>query len=131
MHVIAAKAVAFKEALSPEVSNYQKNVVQNANALAERLMAAGIELVSGGTDNHMMLVDLTNTASPAKMPRMLWAGPASPSTKTRSPLRPAAPWSPAASASAHRRSPPGAWAARKCDHRPADRVGAQTARKRG
>jgi glycine hydroxymethyltransferase len=58
MHVIAAKAVAFKEALSPEFAAYQMNVVKNANALAQGLMEAGLQLVSGGTDNHMMLVDL-------------------------------------------------------------------------
>ena len=58
MHVIAAKAVAFKEALSPEFAAYQVNVVKNANALARELMETGLQLVSGGTDNHMMLVDL-------------------------------------------------------------------------
>jgi len=58
MHVIAAKAVAFKEALSPEFAAYQMNVVKNANALARGLMETGLQLVSGGTDNHMMLVDL-------------------------------------------------------------------------
>ena len=58
MHVIAAKAVAFKEALSPEFTAYQMNVVKNANALARGLMETGLQLVSGGTDNHMMLVDL-------------------------------------------------------------------------
>ncbi len=60
MHVIAAKAVAFKEALSPEFKTYQQQVVKNAAALAEALMGHGFELVSGGTDNHLMLVDLTN-----------------------------------------------------------------------
>ncbi|MFZ0241412.1 MAG: serine hydroxymethyltransferase [Desulfobacterales bacterium] len=58
MHVVAAKAVAFKEALGPEFSAYQMNVVKNAKALAAGLLAAGLRLVSGGTDNHMMLVDL-------------------------------------------------------------------------
>ena len=60
MHVIAAKAVAFKEALSDTFKAYQRQVVVNAKALAEWLLAAGIELVSGGTDNHMLLVDLRN-----------------------------------------------------------------------
>ena len=60
MHVIAAKAVAFKEALAPEFKTYQQQVVKNAAALAEALMGHGFELVSGGTDNHLMLVDLTN-----------------------------------------------------------------------
>ncbi|MCG6207132.1 serine hydroxymethyltransferase [Rhodopseudomonas sp. HC1] len=58
MHVIAAKAVAFKEALQPDFKVYTKNVVENAKALAETLRAAGFDLVSGGTDNHLMLVDL-------------------------------------------------------------------------
>jgi glycine hydroxymethyltransferase len=60
MHTIAAKAVAFKEALSPEFQAYQKTVVANAQVLAAQLVAEGIALVSGGTDNHMMLVDLTS-----------------------------------------------------------------------
>jgi glycine hydroxymethyltransferase len=58
MHVIAAKAVAFGEALTPEFKVYAKNIVENAKALAETLRAAGFDIVSGGTDNHLMLVDL-------------------------------------------------------------------------
>ncbi|WP_224249479.1 serine hydroxymethyltransferase [Hyalangium gracile] len=58
MHVIAAKAVAFKEALSPEFKAYQRQIVSNAKALAEALQKAGLRLCSGGTDNHLMLVDL-------------------------------------------------------------------------
>ena len=58
MHVIAAKAVAFGEALRPDFRVYAKNVVENARALAETLRSAGFEIVSGGTDNHLMLVDL-------------------------------------------------------------------------
>lgn len=58
MHVIAAKAVCLKEALSPEFKQYAKNIVDNAQALAGGLMAEGFNLVSGGTDNHLMLVDL-------------------------------------------------------------------------
>jgi glycine hydroxymethyltransferase len=60
MHIIAAKAVAFKEALQPEFKQYQQQIVANARAMAEELMARGIRLVSGGTDNHLMLVDLTD-----------------------------------------------------------------------
>jgi glycine hydroxymethyltransferase len=60
MHVIAAKAVALQEALQPEFIAYQKNVVANAAALAEGLMKHDFNLVSGGTDNHLMLVDLRN-----------------------------------------------------------------------
>jgi glycine hydroxymethyltransferase len=60
MHVIAAKAVAFKEALKPEFKVYQRQIVANAQALAEGLLKRGFRLVSGGTDNHLMLVDLSN-----------------------------------------------------------------------
>jgi glycine hydroxymethyltransferase len=58
MHVIAAKAVAFKEALSPEFKAYQAQIVKNAKALADALMGEGWRLVSGGTDNHLMLIDV-------------------------------------------------------------------------
>ncbi len=58
MHIIAAKAVAFKEALQPEFKDYQKQVKENAQALATALTDGGVRLVSGGTDNHLMLVDL-------------------------------------------------------------------------
>lgn len=60
VQVIAAKAVAFKEALAPEFKEYQKNVVANAKVLAAALVKHGFSLISGGTDNHLMLVDLTN-----------------------------------------------------------------------
>lgn len=58
MHVIAAKAIAFKEALAPDFKIYAKQVVANAQILAETLVKGGVEIVSGGTDNHLMLVDL-------------------------------------------------------------------------
>jgi glycine hydroxymethyltransferase len=58
MHVIAAKAVAFKEALEPSFTDYQKQVVLNAKAMASTLMSRGYKVVSGGTENHLMLVDL-------------------------------------------------------------------------
>ncbi|MBS1110260.1 MAG: Glycine hydroxymethyltransferase, partial [Anaeromyxobacteraceae bacterium] len=57
-HVVAAKAVAFHEALQPSFKAYQQQILDNAKALAEGLVAAGLRLVSGGTDNHLMLVDL-------------------------------------------------------------------------
>ena len=60
MHVIAAKAVSFKEALDPSFKVYAKNVIENAQALAKGLMDRGFNIVSGGTDNHLMLVDLQN-----------------------------------------------------------------------
>ncbi|MBO6260093.1 MAG: serine hydroxymethyltransferase [Lachnospiraceae bacterium] len=59
MHVIAAKAVCFKEALSPEFKTYCQGIVDNAQALSKGLMSRGVKIVSGGTDNHLMLVDLT------------------------------------------------------------------------
>lgn len=59
-HIIASKAVAFKEALEPEFKEYQAQVVKNAKKLAEELMYRGFELVTGGTDNHLILLDLTN-----------------------------------------------------------------------
>ena len=60
MHVIAAKAVAFKEALQPDFITYTKQVVSNAQTLAQKLLDLGYQIVSGGTDNHLMLVDLRN-----------------------------------------------------------------------
>lgn len=66
MHIIAAKAVSFKEALSDEFKNYQKQVVANAKALAQSLAEFGFDIVSGGTDNHLMLVDLTNKNTTGK-----------------------------------------------------------------
>jgi glycine hydroxymethyltransferase len=60
MHVIAAKAVAFKEDLSPDYKTYCQQIVKNAQALAQRLVEHGFDLVSDGTDNHLMLIDLTN-----------------------------------------------------------------------
>ena len=59
MHIIAAKAVALKEAMSEEFKEYQKQIVKNAQVLAKALLEKGIDLVSGGTDNHLMLIDLT------------------------------------------------------------------------
>jgi glycine hydroxymethyltransferase len=59
-HVIAAKAVCFKEALQPEFKVYQQQILDNAKALCSGLMSRGVQIVSGGTDNHLMLVDLTN-----------------------------------------------------------------------
>ena len=66
MHVIAAKAVCFKEVLSDDYKVYQQNIAKNAKALCKGLMDRGIKIVSGGTDNHLMLVDLTNTGKTGK-----------------------------------------------------------------
>jgi glycine hydroxymethyltransferase len=67
MHVIAAKAVALKEALSPEFRIYQQQIVKNAQALAQALMSRGFRLTSGGTDNHLMLVDLRQSELTGKV----------------------------------------------------------------
>ena len=67
MHVIAAKAVALREAATPEFRAYQQQIVRNARALAEGLTARGFRLVSGGTDNHLMLLDLRNTEITGKL----------------------------------------------------------------
>lgn len=66
MHIIAAKAVAFKEALTPEFREYQVQVVKNAKVLADTLLSEGINLVSGGTDNHLMLLNLVGTGVTGK-----------------------------------------------------------------
>ena len=66
MHIIAAKAVCFKEALSPEFKAYQAQIKKNAAKLADELMTRGISIVSGGTDNHLMLVDLTKQGKTGK-----------------------------------------------------------------
>ena len=66
MHIIAAKAVAFGEALTDEFKVYQQNIVKNAKVLAEKLMERGVKLVSGGTDNHLMLLDLRGTGITGK-----------------------------------------------------------------
>lgn len=67
MHVIAAKAVALKEALSPDFKVYQQQIVKNAKALAQKLMSSGFRLTSDGTDNHLMLVDLRKSELTGKV----------------------------------------------------------------
>ena len=67
MHVIAAKAVAFKEALAPEFKIYQQQIIKNAATLAEELTLSGFKLVSGGTDNHLMLLDFSGTEMTGKI----------------------------------------------------------------
>ena len=65
-HIIAAKAVALGEALKPEFKTYQQQIIQNAKALAESIQSNGLDLVSGGTDNHLMLVDLRKSGITGK-----------------------------------------------------------------
>ncbi len=66
MHIIAAKAAAFGEALKPEFKEYQAQIVKNAKAMSEKFLSLGIKLVSGGTDNHLMLLDLSDTGVTGK-----------------------------------------------------------------
>ena len=66
MHVIAAKAVCFGEALKPEFKEYQQRIIDNAQALANGLVKRGVKLVSGGTDNHLMLLDLIGSGVTGK-----------------------------------------------------------------
>ncbi len=65
-HIIAAKAVAFKEALDPEFKTYQQQIINNAQTLSQTLQDNGLELISGGTDNHLLLINLTNTGHSGK-----------------------------------------------------------------
>ncbi|WP_254509442.1 serine hydroxymethyltransferase [Anatilimnocola floriformis] len=67
MHVVAGKAVCFKEALAPEFKAYAKQIIDNAKTLAETLLSGGLKLVSGGTDNHLMLVDVTTLGIGGKL----------------------------------------------------------------
>ncbi|SDJ95018.1 serine hydroxymethyltransferase, partial [Aneurinibacillus migulanus] len=71
MHIIAAKAVAFKEAAQPEFKTYIENVIRNAKILAEALMAEGLCVVTGGTDNHIILIDLRNIGLTGKEAQQL------------------------------------------------------------
>jgi glycine hydroxymethyltransferase len=77
MHIIAAKAVAFAEALRPEFAEYQKQVVANAGVLAEELMTLGFDLVTGGTDNHLILMDLTKRGITGRDAELLLETPVS------------------------------------------------------
>ena len=74
MHVIAGKAVAFKEAMTPQFAAYQRQVVENAQVLAETLMAGGLRLVSGGTDNHLILADVGSKGLSGKKAERLLDG---------------------------------------------------------
>jgi glycine hydroxymethyltransferase len=67
MHIIAAKAVCFREALQPSFRDYARQIVSNAKSLAETLVAGGVKLASGGTDNHLMLCDVTSIGLTGKI----------------------------------------------------------------
>lgn len=92
MHIIAAKAVAFGEALTPEFADYSRKVVDNAKALAENLIAQGITLVSGGTDNHLMLIDVRNLNLTGKVAEKLLDDVGITSNKNTIPFDPASPF---------------------------------------
>lgn len=83
MHVVAAKAVAFKEALQPAFKAYQRQVVANARAMAAVIQQRGHKIVSGGTDNHLMLIDLSaRPYTDGEMRTRRWPMPGSPPTRT-------------------------------------------------
>ena len=92
MHVIAAKAVAFGEALRPDFKVYIKSVMDNARAMGEVLVQNGFALVSGGTDSHLILVDLRPKKITGTSPRRLWGAPTSPAIITAFPSTPRSRW---------------------------------------
>ena len=92
MHVIAAKAVAFKEALQPEFKQYQQQIIKNAQALAQALIAEGFTLVSGGTDNHLLLVDVRGQNLTGKVAEHLLDEVGVTTNKNTIPFDPASPF---------------------------------------
>lgn len=97
MHVIAAKAVALKEALLPSFKEYAHGIVTNAQALADELLKGGCNLVTGGTDNHLILIDVRNKGLNGKQAENCWTRSTSRSIRTRYRTKPKAPSSRAAS----------------------------------
>jgi len=92
MHVIAAKAVSFKQAMTPEFIEYQKQIVKNAKTLANKLVGLGYNLVSGGTDNHLMLVDLRNKGITGKQAEKALEEAGITVNKNAIPFDPEKPW---------------------------------------
>jgi len=92
MHVIAAKAVSFKQAMTPEFKEYQKQIVKNAKTLADKLLGLGYNLVSGGTDNHLMLVDLRNKGITGKQAEKALEEAGITVNKNMVPFDPQKPW---------------------------------------
>lgn len=92
MHIIAAKAVCFKQAMTPEFKEYQKQIIKNAKTLAEKLVELGYNLVSGGTDNHLMLVDLRNKGITGKQAEKALEEAGITVNKNMVPLDPQKPW---------------------------------------
>ena len=114
MHIIAAKAVALGEALRSEFRVYQKRIVENARVLAQELQNLGMRIVSGGTDNHMLLVDLGPIGVTGRKAQDVLEKAGIACNKNQIPSTPGRRGSPAASAWAHRPSPPAALARTKC-----------------
>jgi len=92
MHVIAAKAVCFKQAMTPEFIEYQKQIVKNAKTLADKLLELGYNLISGGTDNHLMLVDLRNKGITGKQAEKALEEAGITVNKNMVPFDPQKPW---------------------------------------
>ncbi len=92
MHVIAAKAVCFKQAMTAEFKEYQKQIIKNAKALADKLIELGYNLVSGGTDNHLMLVDLINKGITGKQAEKALEEAGITVNKNMVPFDPQKPW---------------------------------------
>jgi len=92
MHVIAAKAVSFKQAMTPEFIEYQKQIIKNAKTLANKLIGLGYNLVSGGTDNHLMLVDLRNKGITGKQAEKALEEAGITVNKNMVPFDPQKPW---------------------------------------
>jgi len=92
MHVIAAKAVCFKQAMVPEFMNYQKQIVKNAKTLANKLLGLGYDLISGGTDNHLMLMDLRNKGITGKQAEKALEEAGITVNKNMIPFDPQKPW---------------------------------------
>ena len=92
MHVIAAKAICFKQAMTPEFIEYQKQIVKNAKTLADKLLELGYNLVSGGTDNHLMLVDLRNKGITGKQAEKALEEAGITVNKNMVPFDPQKPW---------------------------------------
>jgi glycine hydroxymethyltransferase len=92
MHVIAAKGVAFREALEPSFFGYQEQVVANARAMADGLLSEGMKLISGGTDNHLVLVDLSDTEVTGKDAEQLLDSVGITANKNSIPADPRKPW---------------------------------------
>ena len=101
MHVIAAKAVAFKEAMAPDFKAYQQQVIKNAQIVAETLTQRGLRIVSGGTQSHVMLVDLRPKGITGKEAEAVLGQAHMTINKNASPTTPKNPWSPVACALVH------------------------------